>query len=351
MNCDDCRQRLQACLDGEPPGGDGVEVHVAACPACRALDAAARRRGSVLAAPALTPPAGFAERIVARVLADRRRRQRCRRRLVLGGIGLAAAASLLVAFLLPTREPKPVAGGPRIGPRGSGNGRRRAIPPSRVRILPLPAVPQRQRRRGDLGRRVPGPAHRGRDAEQWADFPPRRAAGSAVRAGVGRAGGAAGEVLAPRGGQRRHQRPRAGRQLRPPRLRPVPATCRPWPRSRNPACNAPLARSNADDHSRPPPPAPPRASRRLSSPPRPRRPARRTAPPRPRRRGLLPGRAGPARRHTAALAASPFAEAFRKSPLGVALKDSDEFKKLAFLDAELRSRSAWRRRYGRQAAG
>jgi Protein of unknown function (DUF3352) len=37
-----------------------------------------------------------------------------------------------------------------------------------------------------------------------------------------------------------------------------------------------------------------------------------------------------------ALAASPFAEAFRKSPFAAALKDSDEFKKLALLDAELR---------------
>ncbi len=110
MNCDDCRQRMQACLDGEPPGGDGVEEHVAACPACRALNAAARcLRIGLLAAPALTPPTGLAERIVAGVLADRRGRQRSRRRLILGSIGLAAAASLVVAFLLPARGPNPVA--------------------------------------------------------------------------------------------------------------------------------------------------------------------------------------------------------------------------------------------------
>ncbi len=42
------------------------------------------------------------------------------------------------------------------------------------------------------------------------------------------------------------------------------------------------------------------------------------------------------RSHSRALAASPFAEAFRKSALGAALKDSEEFKKLANLDAELR---------------
>lgn len=42
------------------------------------------------------------------------------------------------------------------------------------------------------------------------------------------------------------------------------------------------------------------------------------------------------RGHSQALAASPFAESFRKSPLGTALKDSEEFKKLALFDAELR---------------
>jgi hypothetical protein len=42
------------------------------------------------------------------------------------------------------------------------------------------------------------------------------------------------------------------------------------------------------------------------------------------------------RGHARALGASPFAEAFRKSPFGAALKDSDEFKKLAGIDAELR---------------
>jgi hypothetical protein len=42
------------------------------------------------------------------------------------------------------------------------------------------------------------------------------------------------------------------------------------------------------------------------------------------------------RGHARALGASPFAEVLRKSPLGAALKDSDEFKKLSGLDAELR---------------
>jgi hypothetical protein len=42
------------------------------------------------------------------------------------------------------------------------------------------------------------------------------------------------------------------------------------------------------------------------------------------------------RGHARNLSASPFAEAFRKSPITAALKDSDEFKKLAGVEAELR---------------
>jgi hypothetical protein len=42
------------------------------------------------------------------------------------------------------------------------------------------------------------------------------------------------------------------------------------------------------------------------------------------------------RGHARDFAASPFAEAFRKSPFAAALKNSDEFKKIAALDAELR---------------
>jgi hypothetical protein len=42
------------------------------------------------------------------------------------------------------------------------------------------------------------------------------------------------------------------------------------------------------------------------------------------------------RGHVEALTASPFGEAIRQSPLGAALKDSDEWKKVAFVNAELR---------------
>jgi hypothetical protein len=45
------------------------------------------------------------------------------------------------------------------------------------------------------------------------------------------------------------------------------------------------------------------------------------------------------RGHAEALNGSPFAEALRKSPLAAAIKDSAEFKKVAFLDAELRKQT------------
>jgi anti-sigma factor RsiW len=106
MNCDDFQQRIQAEFNGDPPGADGVEVHLATCPACRALDAAARRlRVGLLATPAPAPPSGLADRIVAGVLADRRQRQRSRRRLVFAGLGLAAAASLAIVLMLPKWMP------------------------------------------------------------------------------------------------------------------------------------------------------------------------------------------------------------------------------------------------------
>jgi Putative zinc-finger len=102
MTCDDCRQRLQAWLDGDPPGADGLDAHLAACPACRALAEAARRlRSGLLAAPPPVPPAGLADRIVAGVIADRRKRQRSRRRLAFAGLALAVAACLAIALLLP----------------------------------------------------------------------------------------------------------------------------------------------------------------------------------------------------------------------------------------------------------
>jgi anti-sigma factor RsiW len=109
MNCDDCRQRLQARLDGETVGGDDLDGHLRHCPECRALHAAAGRlHVGLLSAAASVPPAGLADRIVAGVLADRRSRQRSRRVLVFALAGLAAAAALALAVMLPKSGPQSV---------------------------------------------------------------------------------------------------------------------------------------------------------------------------------------------------------------------------------------------------
>jgi hypothetical protein len=103
MNCADCQERLQARLDGEVVPADEMAAHLAACPECRDLEAAARRLQTglrLLTPPA--PPAGFAERLVAGVLADRRRK--VRRRLAFAGVVTALAASLLLVFFITPGE-------------------------------------------------------------------------------------------------------------------------------------------------------------------------------------------------------------------------------------------------------
>jgi hypothetical protein len=110
MNCTDCQERLQARLDGEGVPADEIAAHLAACPECRALEAAARRMqaGLRLRTPPV-PPAGLAERITAGVLADRRRRTR--RRLAFVGVVTALAASLLMAlFIAPGDDGRTPAG-------------------------------------------------------------------------------------------------------------------------------------------------------------------------------------------------------------------------------------------------
>jgi hypothetical protein len=102
MNCIDCRERLQAQLDGEAEPGREVEAHLSRCADCRLLQAAARRlRAGLLAGAAPVPPAGMAERVVAGVLEDRRARRRMRRRLGFAVAGLAAAASFALILFLP----------------------------------------------------------------------------------------------------------------------------------------------------------------------------------------------------------------------------------------------------------
>jgi Putative zinc-finger len=120
MNCADFERRLQDRLDGAAAAGPaGLDEHLAACPACRERQAAARRLEEglrLLAAPA--PPAGLAERITARALAERRARLRLRQRL---RTTLAVAASLLLVLVTvrdrpPAPEPLPVAAVGEDGP-------------------------------------------------------------------------------------------------------------------------------------------------------------------------------------------------------------------------------------------
>jgi hypothetical protein len=87
---------LQQRLDGRPGRDADLEVHLAGCPDCRELHAAAGRLEDGLRqlAPPVPPPE-LAVRVVARVLAQRRAAARRRRVLV----GCALAASLLLGYL------------------------------------------------------------------------------------------------------------------------------------------------------------------------------------------------------------------------------------------------------------
>jgi predicted anti-sigma-YlaC factor YlaD len=116
MNCLECQDVLQDRLDGASGDQSEAERHLASCPACREWYAAARRlqEGVRFLAPAV-PPAGLADRITGRVLAERRARLawRGRRR-----TALALAASLLLALFVgrpqpPSPEPLSVAVGDR----------------------------------------------------------------------------------------------------------------------------------------------------------------------------------------------------------------------------------------------
>ncbi len=113
MNCLDCQELVQRCLDGEsvapltpplsPQGGEGgvrgraeLDQHLSECVACRDLCAAAQRlvEGLRLLTPPPTP-LGLAERIQTCVVVNQRHRQRVRRLLATAGV----AASLLLAAL------------------------------------------------------------------------------------------------------------------------------------------------------------------------------------------------------------------------------------------------------------
>jgi anti-sigma factor RsiW len=100
---------LQRRLDGEPLDRAALAEHLARCPECMALHAAAQRlREALRSLPPPLPPADLSGRIVARVLADHRARRH--RRLS----ATAAAAALLVAGLTAYYWPRPV--GPTLLP-------------------------------------------------------------------------------------------------------------------------------------------------------------------------------------------------------------------------------------------
>src|SRR5881275_2992451 len=119
MNCSDVQVWLQGRLDGEPVAERApLEAHLAGCPACRELLAAAERltTGLRLRQPP-APPAELTERIVGRLRAGARRARRL-------AVGLALAASLLVAVGLVARGRRPP-----VAPPGQV-AVRRELPPS-----------------------------------------------------------------------------------------------------------------------------------------------------------------------------------------------------------------------------
>jgi hypothetical protein len=97
MNCSTYQDLLQRRLDGVgPEAPDDVRRHLAECPECRALDAAAGRLREGLRLLTLPyPPPDLGRRVLGRVVADRLARRRRRRRV---GAALALAAGVLVAL-------------------------------------------------------------------------------------------------------------------------------------------------------------------------------------------------------------------------------------------------------------
>jgi hypothetical protein len=96
MKCREFQDRWQRRLDGQPVVEAGeLEGHLAECPTCRGLDAAARRlEFGLRVLPSLESPPDLADRIVTVVLRDRWERLRWRRRVL---VAASLAASLLVA--------------------------------------------------------------------------------------------------------------------------------------------------------------------------------------------------------------------------------------------------------------
>jgi hypothetical protein len=124
MNCHVAQDLVQQNLDGTPIESPEWLAHLHQCAECRTLATAGRRLQDglrLLAVP--LPPPDLAERIVERVLLDRRRaRRRLQRR---WAMGLALAAGLLVALTL------------RLNWRGSPTGSAIAPPEQLAKNVPV----------------------------------------------------------------------------------------------------------------------------------------------------------------------------------------------------------------------
>lgn len=113
MTCKHVQSRLSAYLDRELPGAEllAMRSHLASCAACREEEDALRQLKRFLgAAPTPEPPADFAERLTARVLAEREpaiRRQAIFRRPVFAFAGVAACSMAVTFGLLSAAGPKP----------------------------------------------------------------------------------------------------------------------------------------------------------------------------------------------------------------------------------------------------
>lgn len=109
MNCLELQNTLQEMLDGAAaPCSPEATAHLAECAACRELHAAAQTLAHGLTLlPKTEPAALLTQSIVASVLAEHRRAQRLRRRVVLT-VGLAASImlALLVGWLLQPPQPE-----------------------------------------------------------------------------------------------------------------------------------------------------------------------------------------------------------------------------------------------------
>lgn len=105
-DCDRFASLVQAVLDGERPASALESGHAARCEVCEDLAASARMLLAHLEPlSSITVPAGFAERVVPVVVAERKR-ERDFRRGVVAAVASLAAAVLVMVYGVP-RDPGP----------------------------------------------------------------------------------------------------------------------------------------------------------------------------------------------------------------------------------------------------